>query len=279
MKGAIIGDLVGSRFEFNNMQEWEWDFDLIHPLCHYTDDSLMTIAIAKTLIECRYDSSAISQRVVYNMQLIGHKYPDVGWGKSFHKWLFIDEYPMPYNSYGNGAAMRVSPVAWVAKSEDEVKTLSRMVTEVTHNHPEGIKGAEAIAMATYLARIGKNKDEIRKRMIEYYPELGDPEFRIKKIRPFYGYDDAGRWVTCQGSVPHAIEAFLDSTDFENAVRLAVWLGGDTDTIGCMCGSIAEAYYGIPTEMEESISKFLPKDLMEIIQSFEIVKQKRIPRKE
>ena len=274
MKGAIIGDLVGSRFEFNNLQEWEWDFDFLHPLCHFTDDSLMTIAIAKTLVECRYDSAAIRPMVVENMRLIAHRHPNVGWGARFHKWLFKDEYPMPYNSYGNGSAMRVSPVAWVANNEEEVKELSHMVTDVTHNHPEGIKGAEAISMATYLARSGKSKDEIRERMIEYYPELGNPEFRIKKIRPFYGYDEAGQWVTCQGSVPHAIEAFLESTDFENAIRLAVWLGGDTDTIGCMCGSIAEAYYGIPAEIEKTLPTYLTGDLLDIINSFEVVKRKR-----
>ena len=277
MKGAIIGDLVGSRFEFNNLEVWEWDFDLIHPLCHFTDDSLMTIAIAKTLVECRFDSAAIRPRVVQNMQEIAHRHPNVGWGERFHKWLFREEHPMPYNSYGNGAAMRVSPVAWVAKSEEEVKELSRMVTDVSHNHPEGIKGAEAIAMATYLARIGKSKEEIRERMIEYYSELADPGFRIKQIRPFYGYDEAGRWVTCQGSVPHAIEAYLDSTDFENAIRLAVWLGGDTDTIGCMCGSIDEAYYGISEEIEARLPDFLPEDLLEIIKSFQIVKLRRVSR--
>ena len=275
MKGAIIGDIVGSRFEFNNLEEWQWDFDLMHPLCHFTDDTLMTLAVAKTLVECRYDSAAIRPRVVENMRAIAHRHPNVGWGARFHKWLFQDEHPMPYNSYGNGSAMRVSPVAWVAKSEEEVKELSRMVTDVSHNHPEGIKGAEAIAMATYLARIGKNKEEIRERMIEYYSELADPSFRIKQIRPFYGYDEAGRWVTCQGSVPHAIEAFLDSTDFENAIRLAVWLGGDTDTIGCMCGSIAEAYYGIPKKMEENISNYLTGDLLEIMKSFEIVKRSKV----
>ena len=275
MKGAIIGDIVGSRFEFNNLEVWEWGFDLMHSLCHFTDDTLMTLAVAKTLVECRYDNSAIRPRVVENMRAIAHRHPNVGWGARFHKWLFQDEHPMPYNSYGNGSAMRVSPVAWVAKSEEEVKELSRMVTDVSHNHPEGIKGAEAIAMATYLARIGKSKEEIRERMIEYYSELADPSFRIKQIRPFYGYDEAGRWVTCQGSVPHAIEAFLDSTDFENAIRLAVWLGGDTDTIGCMCGSIAEAYYGIPKEMDKSISNYLTGDLIEIIKSFEIVKRSKV----
>ncbi len=277
MKGAIIGDLVGSRFEFNNMPEWEWDFDFLHPLCRFTDDSLMTIAIAKTLVECRFDSAAIRSRVVENMREIAHRHPNVGWGARFYKWLFQDEYPMPYNSYGNGSAMRVSPVAWVAKSEEEVKELSRMVTDVSHNHPEGIKGAEAIAMAAYLARIGKSKEKIRERMIAYYPELGDPGFRIKKIRPFYGYDATGRWVTCQGSVPQAIEAFLDSTDFENAIRLAVWLGGDTDTIGCMCGSIAEAYYGIPEEIEKRFPDFLSEDLLEIIKEFSVVRKDRVKR--
>ena len=275
MKGALIGDIAGSRFEFNNVQKWE--FDLLHPLCKVTDDSLMTLAIAKTLYECRYDYRAIPTVVVNNMREIAHKHPNVGWGARFRKWLFVDQYPRPYNSYGNGSAMRVSPVAWVANSEDEVKRLSQMVTEVTHNHPEGLKGAEAIAMATYLARTGKSKEEIRARMVEYYPILKDPNFTIEKIRPFYGYDDAGDWVTCQGSVPQAIEAFLDSTDFENAVRLAVWLGGDCDTIGCMCGAIAEAFYGIPAEMDSKLMSYLSDDLAAILQTFDKVKKPRVSR--
>ena len=277
MKGAIVGDLVGSRFEWRFFKDGNFDFDFLPRTCRFTDDSLMTIAVAKTLIECKFDPAEISPAVIRNMRLIAHRHPNVGWGARFFQWLFEEENPLPYNSFGNGAGMRVSPVAWVASDEEEVKRLSRAVTEVSHNHPEGIKGAEAIATATYLARTGKGKEAIRARMSDYYPILSDPSFRIDKIRPFYGLEDKKNLVSCQGSVPQAIEAFLESTDFENAVRLAVWLGGDTDTIGCMCGAIAEAYYGIPAEIEAKTIEFLPDDLIEIVRAFDGIRKARTLR--
>jgi type I restriction enzyme M protein len=185
--------------------------------------------------------------------------------------------PKPYNSYGNGSAMRVSPVAWVADSEEQLKELSLMVTDVTHNHPEGIKGAEAIAMGIYLARQGKNKEEIREKLSVYYPILKDKFFTIKSLCGNYGYDFAGGWVTCQGSVPQAIIAFLESENFEDAIRNAVCIGGDSDTIGAMAGSIAEAYYGVSYNIEDKALEYLPEDLKSIYFAFNTIKGKRIKR--
>ena len=173
--------------------------------------------------------------------------------------------------------MRISPVGWVANSEDEVRILSQIVTEVSHNHPEGIKGAEAIAMAVYLARSGKSKNEIRGRMQEYYPELNDKDFTIKNIHGKYGYDEFGNWVTCQGSIPQALIAFFDSESFEDAIRNAVCIGGDSDTIGAMTGGIAEAYYGVSYDMEDKALSYLTDDLISTYYAFDTIKKKRMKR--
>ena len=170
--------------------------------------------------------------------------------------------------------MRISPVGWVAESEEEVKELSKILTEVSHNHPEGIKGAEAVAMGVYLARIGKSKEEIREKLQEYYPRLKDKNFTIENIHGSYGYDDYGDWVTCQDSIPQALIAFLDSTSFEDAIRNAVCIGGDSDTIGAMAGSIAEAYYGVSYDMEDKTLEYLPEDLKSIYFAFNTIKGKR-----
>ena len=209
------------------------------------------------------------------MQELGRAYSNVGYGYNFyHKWLMSSN-PKPYNSYGNGSAMRVSPVAWVADSEEQLKELSLMVTDVTHNHPEGVKGAEAIAMGIYLARQGKNKQEIREKLSVYYPILKDKFFTIKSLRGNYGYDFAGGWVTCQGSVPQAIIAFLESENFEDAIRNAVCIGGDSDTIGAMAGSIAEAYYGVSYDMEDRALEYLPEDLKSLYHAFRTIKKERV----
>ena len=170
--------------------------------------------------------------------------------------------------------MRISPVGWVAESEEQVKLLSKIVTEVSHNHPEGLKGAEAVAMAVYLARVGKSKEYIRQRMQEYYPQLKDKDFTIKNIYGRYGYDEEGNWVTCQGSIPQAIVAFLDSESFEDAIRNAVYIGGDSDTIGAMAGGIAEAYYGISADLEEKALSYLSDDLKGLYYAFETIRKER-----
>ena len=277
MLGAIIGDIVGSRFEFVEDIRRPKDFALFTDICRITDDSYMTLAVAEALLLSYGEQEALKEQAIASMVKIAHKYPKTGWGAHFHRWLFESKGAKPYNSYGNGAGMRVSPIGWVAESEDELKRLSRIVTEISHNHPEGIKGAEAVAMAVYLARTGKTKDEIRARMQEYYSELRNPDFTIKNIYGKYGYDDDGNWVTCQGSIPQALIAFLDSESFEDAVRNAVCIGGDSDTIGAMTGAIAESYYGVPYEMEERALTYLPDDLQNIYFAFETIKKKRIKR--
>ncbi len=269
MIGAIIGDIVGSRFEFTDHSGK--DFPLFVSGCRFTDDSLMTLAVAKSLYLCKGDYSVLAKITIQTMKDIAKPYPLIGWGEKFYKWL--TERTVPYNSMGNGAGMRISPVGWVADSEEEVKTLSKIVTEISHNHPEGIKGAEAVAMAVYLARTGRDKAYIRKRMGEYYPQLNDEKFSIKNIMGYYGYDSLGKWITCEGSIPQAIVAFLDGESFEDVIRNAVGIGGDSDTIGAMAGSIAEAYYGVPTELEEKALSYLPDDLKGIYYAFELIKKK------
>jgi type I restriction enzyme M protein len=197
------------------------------------------------------------------MKKVGNDHRVTGWGERFYKWLFKEGYDVPYNSMGNGAGMRISPVGWVAKTEEEVKMLSKKITEISHNHEEGIKGAEAIAMAVFLAREGKSKAEIKERMIGYYPAIKDsPKLNIRWLLANYGYDPSGKWVTCEGSVPQAIVCFLDSVSYEDAVRNAVSLGGDGDTQACIAGAIAEAFYGIPDELQEEAWNYVDEELQE-----------------
>lgn len=277
MLGAIIGDIVGSRFEFVEDILRPKDFTLFTPNCSPTDDSFMTLAVAEALLLSKGDRTVLQEKVISSMKKVAHLHPHTGWGALFYRWLFEESNPKPYHSFGNGAGMRISPVGWVAESEEEVKALSKLVTEVTHDHPEGLKGAEAIAMAVYMARIGKDKEEIRSKMQEYYPKLSDRTFTIKSIHGKYGYDDEGKWVTCQGSIPQALIAFLDSDSFEDAIRNAVCIGGDSDTIGAMAGSIAEAYYGVSYEMEDQALKYLSEDLLSTYYAFETIKKKRVTR--
>lgn len=274
MLGAIIGDIVGSRFEFVENDNRGKDFAFFSPACFVTDDSYMTLAVAEALLLTSGNRAKLKDTVIDCMKSVAHAHPRTGWGGRFYKWLFKEGFCAPYNSYGNGAGMRISPVGWVADDEEELKELSQIVTAVSHNHPEGLKGAEAIAMGVYLARIGKSKDEIRSRLAYYYPKLNDQSFTIANVTGKYGYDAQGEWVTCQGSVPQAIIAFLDSVSFEDAVRNAVSIGGDSDTIGAMAGSIAEAYYGVDVEYEDKALSYLPDDLKGIYFAFSTIKRKR-----
>ena len=245
MLGAIIGDIVGSRYEHKNHKNK--DFTLFNEECCMTDDGIMTLVVAKSIRMCNSDYDKLSAIAIKNMRMIGRKYSDCGFGGMFEKWLY-SENPKPYDSYGNGAAMRVSPCAWVAKSEDEAKLLSRKVTEITHNHPEGLKGAEAVTIAIYMARQGSTICEIRNKIESDYYQLN---FTIDELRPIYSFD-----VTCQGTVPQAITAFLESISFEDAIRNAVSIGGDSDTVAAITGSIAEAYYGIDEHIKEQALSFL-----------------------
>ncbi len=272
MIGAIIGDVAGSRHEFANNKTKDFAFFL--PTCRFTDDTLMTLAIAEafTLRRGRWREPGFQAYVVEKMVKMGRAHQSAAWGYHFYQWFMYN--PVPYNSYGNGAAMRVSPVGWISESEEDVVYFSRLVTEVSHNHPEGIKGGEAVAMAIYLARRGATMAEIRARMIGYYPEIAG--LTVKGIREYCNVED-GSFITCQRSVPEAITCFLESTSLEDAVRNAVSLGGDADTQGAIAGSIAEAYFGVPPELEERVLAFLLPDLENICHAFRTVKGARVLR--
>ena len=275
MLGAIYGDMVGSRFDFTGFKSY--DFKMFTDECSFTDDSLMTLAIAKTLlVEGLDDIDSLKEKTIKNMVEIFKKYPNTNWGMLFLEWL--NGIKTPRDSMGNGAAMRISPVGWVADNIEEVKLLSKALTEISHNHPEGIKGAEAIAISVYLARIGKSKEEIREYIgNNYYREVLNKDFRSLQERYGKFNDEPDEWmyVTCPGSVPQAIRAFLASINFEDAIRNAISLGGDSDTLACMTGSIAEAYYGMNVYEELDVLSRLPEDLAEICYAFETIKKKRI----
>ena len=275
MLGALYGDVVGSAYEFSR-ERIEEDFTMFTPGSHFTDDSLMTLAVALTLVVTKNDRSRYQDTLIRNMRDIAHKYPETSWGQKFHAWLFEYQVPVPLNSYGNGAAMRISPVGWVCDTLEETIQLSKLTTEITHNHPEGIKGAEAIAVAIFMARNGSSKEDIKAKMIEYYPELETMTLEGLK-RSGYGMDENGNWVTCQGSVPQAICAFLESKDFIDTIRKAVCLSADTDTQACIAGSIAEAYYGFTYADEDKILEYFPEDLQSICTAFRSVQKKRIKR--
>ena len=256
MIGAIIGDIVGSRFEWDNHRSKE--FELFAEGCFATDDSIMTLAIAGAILDSEGED-ALGQQAVRWMQALGRKYPRAGYGGNFGVWLRQSD-PKPYNSYGNGAAMRVSPCAWAATKEEEVKRFSQLVTEMTHNHPEGLKGAEATAMAIWLARNGTSIPDIRAYINQHYYPL---DFSLDSIRDTYAFDES-----CQGTVPEAITAFLESTSFEDALRNAISIGGDSDTVAAITGSIAQAYYGVPDWIREKALTCLDEDLLDILSRFE-----------
>lgn len=257
MLGAIIGDIVGSRFEWDNIRSKT--FDLFGRGCFATDDSIMSLAVAKSIIDCDENYTDLSAVTVKNMQAIGRNYPYCGYGGGFMRWMFSDE-PKPYNSYGNGAAMRVSACGFAARSLDEAKLLSKAVTAITHNHPEGLKGAEATTVAIYMALHGSNIAEIRTHIdANYYPM----SFTLDEIRDTYEFNE-----TCQNTVPQAIKAFLESTSFEDTIRNAISIGGDSDTLAAIAGGIAEAYYGIPFGIYSRALEYLDSDLLKIVEDFE-----------
>lgn len=257
MLGAIVGDIIGSRFEWDNIKTK--DFALFTHQCHFTDDSVMSLAIAEAILRSNDRDQDLSDKAVECMRKIGLKYPDCGYGGMFIRWL-NSERTEPYQSYGNGAAMRVSACGYAAASMGEAIEMARSVTKVTHDHPEGIKGAEAVTASIFLAREGKSILEIRDYIHEHYYPL---DFTLDSIRGEYSFD-----VTCQGSVPQAIMAFIESSDFEDAIRNAISLGGDSDTIAAITGSIAEAYYGIPPEIRKQALTFLDTTLLQILLGFE-----------
>ena len=261
MYGAILGDIMGSPYEFDCNNYKAKDFPLFSRRSDFTDDTVMTLAVAKALLSSRgQDDAAIKAALVREMQRLGRAYPDRGYGTHFVGWLYADD-PQPYHSYGNGSAMRVSPAAWLSESMEEALHLAQLTAEVTHDHPEGIKGAQAVVAAIFLARTGQSKAEIKA-----YAECKfgyDLNHTCDEIRPTYHHVES-----CQETVPQAITAFLESSDFEDALRTAVSLGGDSDTLAAITGSIAEAFYGVPEELRQECHKRLPPELTEILHEWE-----------
>ena len=257
MIGAILGDVVGSRFEFNNIKSK--NFNLFDSKCTFTDDTVMTLAVAKALMKFEKitDIKEFKKELVTTMHEVGEKYPHCGYGGNFGVWI-EEKLTEPYNSCGNGSAMRVSPVAWYANSIKECEALAAASAEVTHNHPEGIKGAAAVAGAIYIARTTHSMAEIK----EYVKRFYTIDFTLDEIRESYDF-----YETCQKSVPQALQAFFESTDFEDAIRNAISIGGDSDTIAAITGSVAEAYYGIDEEMKKSALSFLDQYLLNIAKEF------------
>lgn len=254
MLGAIIGDIAGSRFEHRNIKSKE--FDLMNMSCRFTDDTVMTLAVCEAL---QNGKANLKQNVISSMQKYGQKYPRAGYGGSFRSWIYASA-PQPYKSWGNGAAMRVSGCAYVAESLEEAKALSHTVTGVTHNHPEGYKGAEAVTVAVYMALHGSSILEIQDYIDSHYYDIN---FKLDDIRDSYTFD-----VSCQGSVPQALEAFFESSDFEDAIRNAISIGGDSDTIAAIAGSVAEAYYGVPADLRKLVLSYLDEDLLNALVRFE-----------
>ena len=258
MLGAIFGDIVGSAYEFHNTHDY--NFRLLGKYSRPTDDSYMTLAVAKALMETfGQDDSTVRAAMVRNMQEIGGRYPYAGYGGMFSKWL-RDKDPQPYNSYGNGSAMRVAAAGWMYRTLEDTLHAAKLTAEVTHDHPEGIKGAQAIAAAIFLARAGSTKEQILNYVAnEFQYNL----FRkLDEIRPDYKF-----YEICQKSCPEAIIAFLEGESFEDVIRKAVSLGGDSDTIACMAGAIAEAYYGMPDKYKEEALSRLDKPMRNIVYQF------------
>lgn len=250
MIGAIAGDIIGSVYEHQPIKTK--DFPLFDASCRFTDDTVLTVAVAHAILQgCSYFDA---------VREFGRRYPNAGYGGSFFGWL-QSEIPRPYNSWGNGAAMRVSPVGCAFSSEEEVLRQAEMTAVITHNHPEGVKGAQAAALAVYLARTGAGKEKIRTRIAAKFGY--DMQRSVDHIRPAYAFD-----ISCQGTVPEAIIAFLDSNSYEDAIRNAISLGGDSDTLGCITGGIAAAFYGgVPDSIEKCVRRRLTPDLWGVVERF------------
>lgn len=250
--GAICGDVVGSTREWRRIKKL--DFELLPPRSRFTDDTVMTCAVAEWVMNPESDLAQTLQRW-------GLKYINAGYGHMFIRWLTSAD-PEPYNSFGNGSAMRVSPVGWVADSVEATMELAKATAMVSHNHPEGIKGAQSVAAAIFLARTGRSKEEIRDFLEREFPSY-DLRRNLDDIRPRYRFDSS-----CQGSVPESVIAFLESSDYESAIRNAISLGGDADTMAAISGSIAAAFYGeIPDVIATGCMNLLPEDILQCINNF------------
>lgn len=251
MLGAIAGDIIGSRFEWNNIKSE--DFELLHSSCCFTDDTVLTVAIA--------DSIVTGKSYLTSVKEWARKYPGAGYGERFRKWAFSDDVS-PYNSYGNGSAMRVSPIGFAYSTLEKTLTEAEISAAITHNHPEGIKGAKATAAAIYLARNSGSMKEIKEYIEKEFNY--DLNMTIASVRAWYKFDES-----CQGTVPYSILAFLESNSFEDAIRKAISLGGDSDTLACITGGIAEAYYGgVPKEIRDFVVGKISGEMLAIVERFE-----------
>ena len=260
MHGAIIGDIIGSRFEFDDGHKSK-EFELFTDECDYTDDTVMTIAVAEALMDAGPDADekTIKDLLINSMKKWGKKYPYAGYGSRFIDWVLSDD-AEPYGSYGNGSGMRVSSAGWLYNSLDRTREVARWTAEITHNHPEGIKGAESTAAAIFLARQGASKDEIQ----DYIEsEFGyDLSRTLDDIRPgYYHVED------CMRTMPEAFECFLESESYEDCIRNVMYIGGDTDTLGAIAGAIAEAYWGLPLSLIIKAKEYLPEDIDRVINRF------------
>ncbi len=266
--GAAIGDTIGSKYEFCNIKSK--DFPLFSEGCSYTDDTIMTIAVADALLSSNGDKETFSKALVAQMQAYGKKYPypQGGYGGKFAGWLCSND-PKPYNSFGNGSAMRVSPCGIYAVTLEEALSLAEISASVTHNHPEGVKGAKAVAAAIFMAKSGACKEEIKEYVEGNFYPLNET---IDEIRLNYRFNE-----TCQATVPQAITAFIESTNFEDAVRNAVSIGGDTDTVAAITSSIAWVYYyaSASQELIAKINSYLPEEFIKVILSFEARSRERL----
>lgn len=256
MIGAIVGDIVGSIYEFDNHRGKV--FPLFKKGCFATDDSIMTLAIAKALMHSDGDMELLSKNAVRYMREVGRPYPNCGYGGSFLRWMYSKN-PKPYDSFGNGAAMRVSPVAYRSTSLQNALEMSDAVTRVTHNHPEGLKGARATTAAIWLALNGEKKCGIKSFIEHNYYKI---DFTLDEIRPSYQFNE-----TCQDTVPQALEAFFESTSFEDAIRNAISIGGDSDTLAAISGAVADAYYGVPEDIFNKAITYLDPMLKHILMEF------------
>ena len=266
MYGAILGDIIGSPFEFDRGNKTK-EFELFSSGCEFTDDTVMTLAIAEGLmnVDLKADDETIKESLIKSVKYWGKKYPEAGYGVRFAMWLMLEN-TEPYNSCGNGSAMRVAAAGWMADTMEETRRLARLTSEITHNHPEGIKGAEATAVAIFMARTGSTKEEIKEYIINEFQY--DLSRTCDEIRPDYYHTEL-----CQQTVPEALTAFFEGNDFEDVIRTAVSLGGDCDTLTCIAGSIAEAFYGVPEELKKDVHERVDEGLLEILNNFPVCYQK------
>jgi ADP-ribosylglycohydrolase len=265
MYGAMLGDIIGSRFEFDRGGKSK-DFKLFTNESIYTDDSVMTVAVAEALLNAgrEADEKIVKDNLIKSMKEWGNRIPNAGYGGMFYRWLFEDR-TEPYGSFGNGSAMRVSSVGWLYDSLERTREVARWTAEVTHNHPEGIKGAEAVATVIYLARNGFDKAYIRRYVIDNFDY--DLSRTCDEIRPGYHHVE-----TCQQTVPEAITAFLEGEHFTDVIRTAVSLGGDCDTLTDIAAAMGEAYYGCPQELRKECEDRIEKEMIEVLGRFERARQ-------